>query len=153
MKACLHQLYHLGAVSLVPGTEGMWYNTYVEYAVQNGILTSAELNFDAPATRQQFVEIFYRALPQSNYTAINNIPDGAIPDVNGSEDYAFVVYSFYRAGILAGYSNTPGYAEHAFGAESNISRGEVAAILTRMYDASARRSFSIEAVAATEPTE
>lgn len=144
LAACLHQLYYLGAVSLVPSTEGMWYTSYVNYAVQNGILSTTELNFDAPATRQQFVEIFYRAMPESNYGAINNIPDGAIPDITGAESYAAVVYSFYRAGILVGYSNTEGYAEHAFGAETNISRGEVAAILTRMYDATARRSFTIE---------
>lgn len=143
LAACLHQLYHQGGVSLVPSTEGMWYQSYVDYAVRCGILTAATLNFDVPATRQQFVEIFYRAMPESNYGLINSIPDGAIPDVTGTESYAAMVYTFYRAGILAGYSSTENYAEHAFGAESNITRGEVAAILTRMYDASARRSFTI----------
>lgn len=144
LAACLHQLHHTGSITLQNSSEGMWFDSYVNYALQNSILTAADLDFEAAATRQQFIEIFYRALPASSYGAINDIPDGAIPDVTGTEDYAAAVYSFYRAGILTGYSDTPGYAEHAFGADTNIARREVAAILTRMYDATARKSFTIE---------
>ena len=60
-----------------------------------------------------------------------------------SDTWADEIYAMYRAGILTGYTGTPPYAEHAFGADSNIRRSEVAVIVVRMMEADARVSFTI----------
>jgi hypothetical protein len=141
LAACMHQLYHEGKVSLKNGDP--WYRSYADYALQNGIIPQDFADYDAVITRQQFILVFYNALPADQYQAINTIPDGAIPDVAMSDAGAAEIYAFYRAGILTGYSDTPGFANHAFGADTTIARSEVAAILTRMFDTEARKSFSI----------
>ena len=138
LAACLHQLYHSGSVSLTNSPTAPWYQSYVDYAMANGILSGGYADYNAAATRRQFVEIFYGAMPESSYTAINSVPDGAIPDVDMSAEAAAEIYAFYRAGILTG-SDDAGH----FNAGSDIKRSEVAAILTRMYDASARKSFTL----------
>lgn len=144
LASCMHQLYNTGSVTLVNSPKGAkWYRSYVDYALQNGILTQEFDNYDAALSRQQFVEIFYRALPGSTYTAINSIADGAIPDVGISDAAAAEIYAFYRAGILTGYTNSVSYADHAFGPQSTISRAEVAAIMNRMFDPAARKQFTI----------
>ena len=65
---------------------------------------------------------------------------GAIPDVPFiSGNYVSTrIYAFYRAGILTG-SNEQGIFEP----DSNIKRSEVAAILTRMFDSTARKSITL----------
>ena len=69
--------------------------------------------------------------------AINNIPDGTIPDVPMSSAYAAAIYKLYRAGIVQGVDEITRAADP----ESNIRRSEVAAILTRMMDTGARIRF------------
>lgn len=103
-----------------------WYQTYIEYASKNGIPYDFE-NLNAEISRSDFVHIFYSSLPESKYTAINDVPDGSIPDVSADSKYADEIYTFYRAGIING-SNSSGN----FNPESNIKRCEVAAILCRM---------------------
>lgn len=144
LAACMHQLYTYGAVTLSPGTgDTLWYRSYVDYALKNGIITQEFDNYDAIIDRGQFVYVFYNALPQSEYAIINDIAGGTIPDVAVTDIFAWEVYTFYRAGILAGYTNTPEYAEHAFAADTTITRAEVAAIMNRMFDAGARIKFEI----------
>ncbi|MGN1001861.1 MAG: S-layer homology domain-containing protein [Oscillospiraceae bacterium] len=138
LAACMHQLYHSGAVTLENSSQGQWYDSYVAYARTNGILSGDFADYNAAITRRDFVELFYKALPATEYTAINSIPDGAIPDVAMSDPAARQIYAFYRAGILTGYE------DHSFGADSTIVRSEVATILNRMFDSTARRSFTIE---------
>ncbi len=149
LAAAMNQLYHDGEVTLVPGSEGPWYKTAVDFAYEKGIidesytlLTSEQ--YDAPISRAEFVHIFYKALPEDNYTKINEIADNTIPDVTLTDLYANEIYTFYRAGILSGYSGTPSYAEHAFGSDSSINRAEVASILIRMFEADARTNFTIQ---------
>ena len=143
--SCMHQLYHHRQVTLENSPTGPWYQSYVDYATEAGIFGGTVEDYDAPIDRHNFVAMFYGAMPKSAYTAINKIPDGAIPDVTESDaDKAGAqVYEFYRAGILTGYTNTAGYAEHAFGPDSTITRAEVATIMNRMFDESARVEFTI----------
>ena len=75
---------------------------------------------------------------------LGDIPEDAIPDVAADDDGADEIYAFYRAGILSGYTQTAGYAEHAFGPGSSITRAEVAAIMSRMFDKTVRLSFEID---------
>ena len=144
LAACMHQLSATGSVTLEPSPEGeAWYRSYVDYALQRGILREEQADYDAAITRGQFVELFYRAMPESAYTGINQIPDDAIPDVKRGDANAEEIYAFYRAGILAGYSATDFYPAHYFGKNTTINRAEVAAIMNRMFEPGARQAFSL----------
>lgn len=148
LAACMHQLWYEGSVTLSNGEE-QWYDSYVDYAYENDIisddytgLTAEEYN--EAVTRAVFVVIFYAALPSREYTAINDIADGAIPDVSEDDSFCSEVYAFYRAGILTGHTADSGYEANAFAGDTGILRSEAAAIMNRMFDESARIEFSIE---------
>ena len=79
-----------------------------------------------------FVTIFSYAMPEEALKVINDVEDGAIPDVAVSAAYAQSVYRFYRAGILTGND-----AKGTFGPQTTITRGAAAAIISRMADPSA----------------
>ncbi|MCD7853985.1 MAG: S-layer homology domain-containing protein [Oscillospiraceae bacterium] len=130
-------------MTLEGSISGNWYDSYVSYALKNGILDAVPEDCDSVIDRTGFVAIFYRALPERAYTKLNQIADGAIPDVNPDDANAAEIYAFYRAGILTGYTGDAAYAEHAFGGSSQISRAEVAAILNRMTDETARVTFTL----------
>ena len=132
LAACLNQLYTDGEVTLENGTAA-WYDTYVAYALEKGIIDGAYEDYGAAITRKEFAHIFYAAMPASEYAAKNEVADGSIADVAMDSEYADEIYTFYRAGILTGGTNGE------FMGESTIKRSEVAAILTRMYDAEARK--------------
>lgn len=134
LAACMHELYHSGAVSLVP-SEGEWYRSYADYAVRRGILSAEPDDWNAAVTRREFVALFYRALPASEYTRLNTVADGAIPDIAMTDSGAKEIYAFYRAGILLGY------ADGSFGPENTVTRAEIAAIMNRMFDPDARRTI------------
>ena len=77
-------------------------------------------------------------MPSSQYTQKNTVADNAIPDVKTSDSYAKEIYAFYRAGILIG-SDGAG----TFYPDSSIKRSEVAAVVTRMYEADARKEINL----------
>ena len=140
LAAALHQLDRTGEVSLTSGGAN-WYDSYVNYAVTNGIIekdyanyTKAQMN--APVTRGEFVHIFHGA--EEAYKAINTVADNAIPDVKTTDKFAAEIYEFYRAGILTGSD-----AKGTFHSASTIKRSEAAAILLRMFEASARVSIDL----------
>ncbi|MBQ9940494.1 MAG: S-layer homology domain-containing protein [Clostridia bacterium] len=135
IASCMHQLYYEKKVSLTNGTAN-WYDNYVKYALDNHIITGdiAE-KADTTITRGDFVSIFYSALPEYEYPVINHVSDNAIPDVPMANESSHQIYAFYRAGILTGSDG--GY----FNPQSYILRSEVAAILTRMSNKSARRDL------------
>ena len=143
LAACMYQLYKEGSVYLVPGGTP-WYKMYVEYCESVGVITK-EYNYNEKATRTGYMEIFANALPDEALAAINEVPDGSIPDVAMYEDYSKAVYKLYRAGILTGVD-----AAHRCEPSSTIKRCEVAAIITRMMDETKRVKFSM-GTASEEP--
>lgn len=134
LGACMHQLYYTGSITLSNGNP--WYMSYVEYAVQNGILTKNYPDYDAKINREEFVNIFYSSLPASEYEAINTVGDDAIPDVKPDNPYYSRILTFYRAGILTGMSEN-----HEFCPNDNIRRSEVSALVRRMLEKDARKTF------------
>ena len=129
LAACINQRYTTGKVTLENGSKN-WYDTYVEYAKAHGIPTDyADMN--ASITREDFVHVFYHALPAENYKSINKI--GAVPDVDVDAPLYSEILTFYSAGILTGSD-----AKGTFNPTNNIKRSEVAAIITRMMDSGAR---------------
>ncbi len=143
LAAALHQMYNDGKVTLGNGSVN-WYSTYVNYAVRNDIIDAKYQDYtwdqmNAAISRAEFVGIFYGTLPESEYTAWNKVADNAISDVKLGDAYADEIYTFYRAGILTGND-----AVGTFKPASGIKRSEVAAILIRMYDASARQEILLQ---------
>lgn len=135
LAACMNERYQTGAVTLKNGEP--WYQTYVDYCKEEGIIDK-DYAWNANATRAGYMEIFANALPESALAEINEIADAVIPDVPMSHPQAEAIYKLYRAGILQGND-----AEHNCSPATNIRRCEVAAILTRMMDASERIRFTM----------
>lgn len=138
LACAIHQLDRDGKVT-IPNGSTWWYSTYMDYALTNGIIEE-DLSKKAndPITRKEYVYIFYKALPEENFKEINSIGADSIPDVEAGK-YYHRIYTFYRAGILTGSD-----AKGSFSPDSNIKRSEVAAILTRLFDNSARKSFTLK---------
>lgn len=116
---------------------GIWYQVYVNYAIENGIISYGEYsNYNASATRAQFVQILSKAFPDEAYSKINYID--SIPDVNYRDSFYGSAMKLYQAGILTG-SDKYG----TFNPKSYIVRTEVAAIITRMADQSLRKKVTL----------
>lgn len=139
MACRLNSIYRFGGESFTQGSP--WYQCYVDYALGTGILTQSYSDYNAPATRAQFADIFSRAFPDGALSEKNQIQDGSIPDVPASSPYYDGIYALYRAGILAGYD-----AEGTFLPEKNLLRSEASAFVSRMVDESLRQSFSLGTV-------
>ena len=135
LAACMHQRYTTGSVTLTNGNP--WYQSYVDYCKGAGII-SKDYNWDQPATRAGYMEIFANALPAEALAEMNAVADDSIPDVSMMHPQASAIYKLYRAGILQGND-----AEHNCNPSASIKRSEVAAILTRMMDASERIVFTM----------
>ena len=105
-----------------------WYAPYVEYAVSKGYVTEGkytDAELDAPAKRYEVAVMFKGSMPDGYYTNINYVT--AIPDVSEDKVYYNDVIAMYNAGILMG-SDEKG----TFYPENNITRAEVATMITRV---------------------
>lgn len=141
LAACMNQSCTQGSVTLENAqAPELWYASYVDYALQAGILDEpfAAEDYDRPATRLEYMNLFAKALPAEYYEEINAVLDDEIPDLASDMDGAEAVYLLYRAGIVQG-----GDAAHNSLWANNIKRSEVSAILTRMMDPAQRISFWI----------
>lgn len=136
LAACLNSIYYDGTANFQASSP--WYQTYVDYALYYGIIYDDYPNYNAPATRAQFAEIFANALPYTALPEVNTVYDNAIPDVYMSDTYSWAVYALYRAGILTG-SDSKG----TFNPNSNIKRSEVATIVARMANVTYRKSVTL----------
>jgi len=72
-----------------------------------------------------FVIIMYNALPDSNYSIIDDIESDDIPDVrlNKTDVYSSRIYAFYCAGIMLSPDSSG-----SFYPDSYLTRGEATAI-------------------------
>ncbi len=138
LAACIRQKDWTGEVTLENGDP--WYQPYVDYAKQSGVIYK-DYDWNAPATRKGYMEIFAHALDFDKEEQ-NYVPMGAIPDVPITHPQAYEIYMLYRAGVVQGVD-----ANFNCSPDSNITRAEVAAILSRMTDADKRKSFSVPAPA------
>ena len=135
LAACMHQKYTTGSVTLKNGDP--WYRSYVDYAKKNRII-SKDYSWNAKATRAGYMEIFAGALPSAAFAHINTVFDNAVRDVQMGHPSYNAIYKLYRAGIVEGAN-----AQRDCRPDADIKRGEVAAILTRMMDPSARKHFTL----------
>lgn len=142
MAARIHSIYYNGSDNFQQSGSA-WYSVYVDYAKRNGIIDRDYANYNAVATRAQFAAIFAHALPASALAKVNDIADGAIPDVSRSHANAKEIYLLYRAGVLTGSDDAL-----TFRPTTSIQRAEAASIVTRMALAGKRVKLSIQ----TTPT-
>lgn len=124
---------------------GPWYQPYVNYAWTVGLPWEYE-NYNAKITRDEFARIFAAVYKNNKavYDAegivpVNQVRDGAIPDVPMSHPYANDIYTLYRLGVLGGSDSA-----RSFLPDSNIKRSEVAAIVMRMGDPTYLQHFTLE---------
>ena len=134
LASCLNQLWWNGSVTLTTGMP--WYRNYADYAWTVGIITE-EYAWNSCATRGRFLAMFANAIPADALPAVNDVPDGTIPDVSVYDQDGPAIYALYRAGIVQGSDDAHSCYPYDF-----IRRSEAAAILTRMMDSSARLSFT-----------
>lgn len=136
LAVCMNILYNGGD----PNTEiangaDLWYSTYMKYALDNGIIDEdLKPRANENITRKEYAYIFSKALPEKAFAAKNNIPSGSLPDIKEEKtEQDKAIYLLYRAGILAGND-----AKGTFNPSANITRAEVATILIRMMEPTAR---------------
>lgn len=136
IMACrLHSTYYANETAF----EGSGTQPYVEYALEQGIIAQKYENYGSPISRAAFAMILDASLPNAVLPAINDVKDGAIPDVEEGGNYYDAVYRLYRAGVLTGND-----AKGTFGPFSHITRGAAAAIVSRMVNESLRKTITLD---------
>ena len=122
--ARVHNIYNGGTGEFMQS--GTWYQTYVDYAAEKGIITAGTFsNYNKAATRAEMAYIFSHSIPQSEFAAINTI--NSLPDVNSGTKYYSEIIMLYKAGVLTG-----GDSQGTFNPNNNITRAEAAAIISRV---------------------
>lgn len=116
-----------------------WYANWAAYAREKGIVTE-DYNYNANISRADYMDLFSRALSDSDLGAVNTIADGAIRDVPATHRRAAGIYKLYRAGVVQGNE------QHLCLPEDPIRRSEVSAVLTRMMYPALRIRFDINDV-------
>lgn len=125
LAARLHSIYYTGEASFPGYDGGNWYDPYVDYAKENGLISTNYL-YTKPATREEFVHILARALPEE---ALEHVTGRAAFADDGDIVYISDVELLQRAGIINGI---PENDQIYFKPAAAITRAEVAAIVGRM---------------------
>ena len=133
----LHSIYYTGVNDIESRYTGTVQEIYLQYAKDNSIFCDFD-DVSVSATRAEFAAILSSALPEAAFVAINEVADGAIPDLESGSAYSGDIYRLYRAGILIGSD-----AKGTFYPDSEITRGAACAIATRMCDESLRKSITL----------
>lgn len=133
LASVLHSMQQDEETEFIEGD--IWYDVYAEYALENGLISSADRLRDT-ATRAETAELIFNAMSPDALAEINSVPDAAIWDVSGTEAYGAAVYSLYRAGILTG---SDGYG--TFSPDACITRAEAAATFMRAADPARRKTM------------
>jgi len=124
LAARVHSTYSAGK-ALSPAS-APWYKGYVDYAIENKIIAAgAYSDYNRTASRADMAYIFARALPESEFAAINTVD--SLPDVDSDTHCSDEIFMLYRAGVLAGSGN-----QGAFNPGNSVTRAEAAAIISRV---------------------
>lgn len=131
LAARIHSMYHTGSDEFPSYDGGKWFDPYVDYARENGIVTTV-YNYDRPATREDFVHILAKALPEEE---LENIA-GKINFADANEIvYASDVQLLSGAGVITGIEEN---GRIYFRPSASITRAQVAAVVGRMARPSSR---------------
>ena len=124
--------------TLPSGSASPWYQPYVDYALDEGLIEEHDLpwSLDAACTRESMAQLFY-AIVDGDQLSIRNSVDN-IPDVP-YEPRTASIYQLYRFGILTGSD-----AYGTFHPDQSITRAEAAAILNRLLNPAKRKTFTLQ---------
>ena len=124
IAASIHMIFN---ESSLPTPEGRWYQQYVDYCYENGIIEkSAVFDWEENITRAQMAYIFANCDPFDDwYVNINDVPITDIPDVSGTTPFAYQILELYNKGIAVGDESMSFYPN------DSIKRCEAAAIVSR----------------------
>lgn len=103
---------------------GAWYDIYVDYALEKGIINSKPVTPGGTITRADAAIIFSKVLGE--YTPVNEVADGYFTDVRAAHPAHDAIYMLAEAGICNGKD------KGVFGINDSFLRSEVAAIVARM---------------------
>ncbi len=124
MACRVHAEYNNKTIAQVGGNE--WYDTYVMYAKENGIIHENQFDdYTRELKRYEMAELFYDAMPDGYYNAINDVD--YIPDVPVEAEYSEKLLALYNAGVVTGSDD---YG--TFKPDSSIVRSECAVIINRV---------------------
>ncbi len=140
--ACkLHSIYNgmeIGSEEEAPADP--WYLPFVDYAVENGIISEDfPYNYASNASRSLFAGIMANALPEAELTAIGTIT--SIPDVTEATSFSDSIYALYNAGILKG-SDEYG----TFHPYDTIRRSEVAVVALNLAEQDRREAAELKEI-------
>ncbi|MBQ8836083.1 MAG: S-layer homology domain-containing protein [Clostridia bacterium] len=122
--ANIHTAYYGKTVRAAASGES-WYTPYVEYCVENGIITSTQFgDFNKNITRGEMAQVFANILPEGEYAATRS---GSNPDVTSEMACYSAVQKLYNAGIVGGDAGTGNYRPN-----DEIVRSEACVIFTRI---------------------
>ncbi len=128
----IHTAYYGKTVRAAASNEA-WYVPYVEYCIENGIITDGQFgDVTVNITRGDMAVVFANILPDSEYGAAR---DGSNPDVTSDMACYGAVAKLYKAGIVGGDAGTGNYRPG-----DSLKRSEACVIFTRiaMKDARAK---------------
>ena len=106
--ACMiSQLKEEGAITLKAASGESWYRPYLEYAIENKILTGSVGDYPweemkVPISRGEIARYLSRAVPKTDLKEINDIKRGQITDVPSNHQYFSEIYTLCRAGVFSG---------------------------------------------------
>lgn len=156
--ARIHSIYYFGSASAGPSgfaaPGGSWYDSYVAYLKNYDILDGS---FDAvwhrAATRAETAHILSSILPgyelgEKNYDAVEAgyLSGLYITDVRESTPYAEEILALYIAGVVTGSDSSGSFLPY-----SEITRAELAAMLTRVVYPEKRATLNWADPAPAEP--
>lgn len=124
-----YQIHSQANGGSLPQTSGAWYMPYYQYCINHSLIAAGQFDssqLNQTASRFDMVAILDKAIPADRMTAVTDVPDGAIPDLNEDDAYGDLVYRWYRAGIVTGDQ------KGQFNGTSSITRAETAVILCQI---------------------
>lgn len=125
LAARIHSKIMVSDLNTTAAQGSPWYQPYVDYLTSNGIIsTSTFPDYTRNATRGEMAYLFSRATPDSWLEQPLTFNP---PDVSKSNPYYNEIIRLYHGGIFGG-SDIKG----TFNSDTTITRGEVAAIVTRI---------------------
>ena len=113
-------------------------NDTVKYCIDNGIFDDCLDSYDVPLTRGAFTYLLINAIQNRDMLEINNVSDGAIPDIEVDYFYKDAVYKCYRYGLICGVDS-----EGTFITERPITVYEVFVVLNRVMNPNLRQMIKM----------
>ena len=139
--ACrLHSIYYDAEIELSLEDGDPWYQPYVDYALENGIIYPGyTFAFDSKASRSVFAGIMANALPDEELDAIGTVT--SIPDVTDETKFSGSIYQLYNAGILGGADEYGTF--HPY---DTIKRSEVAVVVLNIAEEERRKVAELKEI-------